>query len=120
MSGKITLELKNLHFFAYHGLYTEERKTGNEFEVNLAVGFTPAGGTITGLEETVNYATLYSLLKTEMQNPRDLLETFVMEMTEIIHASFPQIRKVEISIMKLQAPISKFTGNVGVRYSKEY
>ena len=31
-----------------------------------------------------------TLLKDEMQKPRDLLETFVMEVTEIIHLSFPQ------------------------------
>jgi dihydroneopterin aldolase len=55
-----------------------------------------------------------------MQKPRHLLETFLMEVAEIIHASFPQIKKIEISITKLHVPISKFTGTAGVRYSKEY
>jgi dihydroneopterin aldolase len=35
----ITIELKQLRFLAYHGLYAEERKTGNEFEINLSVSF---------------------------------------------------------------------------------
>ena len=120
MTDLMTIELKGLHFFAYHGLYAEERKTGNEFEVNLAVSYLPVSGTITHLDDTVNYSLLYELLKTEMQNPRNLLETLVMEVTETIHLSFPQIKKIEIAVTKLHPPIPKFTGTVGVKYSKNY
>lgn len=116
----ITIELKKLRFLAYHGLYAEERKTGNEFEINLSVSFQTSSGTITGISDTVNYSELYTLLKTEMQKPRHLLETFLMEVSEIIHVSFPQIKKIEISITKLHVPISKFTGTAGVSYVKEY
>ena len=120
MSGLITIELKQLRFLAYHGLYAEERKTGNEFELNLSVSFQPSSGTITEISDTVNYSSLYTLLKTEMQKPRHLLETLVMEVAELIHVSFPQIKKIEISITKLHVPIAKFTGTAGVRYQKEY
>jgi 7,8-dihydroneopterin aldolase/epimerase/oxygenase len=120
MAGLLTIELKQLHFFAHHGLYAEEIKVGNEFEVNLIVSYQPSSGTITDISDTVNYVQLYDLLKTEMQKPRQLLETFVMEVTELIHVTFPQIKKIEISISKLHPPIAKFTGTVGVRYSQEY
>jgi 7,8-dihydroneopterin aldolase/epimerase/oxygenase len=120
MPGLITIELKKLRFLAYHGLYAEERKTGNEFEINLLVSYQPSSGTITGISATVNYSELYALLKSEMQKPRHLLETFLMEVAEIIHASFPPIKKIEISITKLHVPTSKFTGTAGVTYSKEY
>ena len=116
----ITIELKQLRFLAYHGLYAEERKTGNEFEINLSVSYQPSSGTITGISDTVNYSELYALLKTEMQKPRHLLETFVMEVAEVIHVSFPQIKKIEISITKLHVPIAKFTGTAGVRFEKNY
>ena len=120
MAALITVELKKLHFFAYHGLYAEERKTGHEFEVNLFVSYLPVSGTITGISDTVNYVELYELLKSEMQKPRELLETFVMEVSEIIHLSFSQIKKIEIAVTKLHPPITGFTGTVGVKYSKEY
>jgi dihydroneopterin aldolase len=119
MQGEITIELKKLHFFAYHGLYAEERKTGNEFEVNLAISFIPADK-ITALDETVNYEELYQLVKSEMQKPRDLLETLAMEITQAIHLSFSRVKKIEISIAKLQVPIIGFTGTVDVKYFKEY
>lgn len=120
MTGLITIELKQLRFLAYHGLYAGERKTGNEFEINLSVSYQPSSGTIMGILDTVNYSALYTLLKTEMQKPRHLLETLVMELTEVIHGSFPQVKKIEISITKLHVPIAKFTGTAGVRYQKEY
>jgi len=120
MPGGITIELKNLLFFAYHGLYAEEKKTGNQFEVILTVDFIPGTDIITDMTSTVNYEQLYALLKAEMQKPRDLLETLIMEVAEHIHLSFPQITKVEISITKLQPPIVGFTGTVGVKYCKVY
>ena len=120
MNELITIELKQLRFFAFHGLYEEEKKTGNEFEINMSVGFIPHSGTITDLQETVNYAGLYTLLRSEMQKPRALLETVVMEITELVHASFPIVKKVDITITKLHPPIARFTGTVGVRFSKEY
>ena len=120
MISVMTIELKQLRFFAYHGLYEEERKTGNEFEVTLIVTCQPLSGTITDISDTVNYGELYQLLKTEMQKPRDLLETLVMEIAEIIHISFPTVKTIEISVTKLFPPIVKFTGTVGVRYAKEY
>lgn len=120
MPGLIIIELKKLRFLAFHGLYAEERKTGNEFEINLLVSYQPSSGTITGISDTINYSELYELLKLEMQKPRHLLETFLMEVAEIIHASYLQIKKIEISITKMQVPIAKFTGTAGVTYSKEY
>ena len=42
MPGSITIELKGLRFFAYHGLYAEEQKTGNEFEIDLFVTHQPS------------------------------------------------------------------------------
>lgn len=120
MPGLITIELHKLYFYANHGLYTEEKKLGNEFEVNLTVTHEHTGKTITDLSDTVNYVQLYNLLKEEMQKPRHLLETFVMEAAELIHVSFPEIKSINISITKLHAPIAKFTGTVGVSYSKEY
>lgn len=120
MTDWMTIELKGLRFFAYHGLYAEEHKTGNEFEITLSVSYQPPAGMITSLRDTVNYVQLYELLKAEMQKPRELLETLVMEVTEVIHLSFHRIKKVEIEITKLHPPIPGFTGTVGVKYDREF
>jgi 7,8-dihydroneopterin aldolase/epimerase/oxygenase len=120
MSNTITISLNKLRFFAYHGLFAEERKTGNEFEVNLAVSYIPDQKVITQLEHSINYVKLHELIKAEMKQHRDLLETFVMELAEKVHTEFPSVKKIDISIEKLHPPIVRFTGSVGVKYTKEY
>ncbi len=120
MNNTLTIELKALRFYAFHGLFAEEKKTGNEFEVDLSVSYEPISGTVTDISDTINYAKLYELVKTEMQKPRHLLETLAMEITEIIHASYPQAKKIAISITKLHVPIAKFTGMAGVTYTAEF
>jgi 7,8-dihydroneopterin aldolase/epimerase/oxygenase len=120
MSGTLTIKLSRLRFFAKHGLFAEEQKIGNEFEVDLFVFYDPGDILINELSETVNYASLFAILKDEMQKPRKLLETFVMEITDLLHSIYPSIRKIEINISKLNPPIVKFTGRVGVKYVKEF
>lgn len=120
MPGLITIELNKLRYFGYHGLYAEERKTGCEFEVSLTVSYIPASAIITGVASTIDYVTLSGIIAEKMKSPVDLLETLTMQIAETIHLSFPQVKHVEISIMKLNPPIENFTGQVGVRYRKDY
>ncbi|MBL7707869.1 MAG: dihydroneopterin aldolase [Chitinophagaceae bacterium] len=119
MRAVMTIQLNQLRFIAKHGLYAEELKTGNEFEVSLSVDHIPVEGIITDLSATVNYVKLYELVKGRMQQPSALLETVAMEITEAIFAAFPSVTKTELSITKLHPPIVAFTGNVGVKYCKE-
>ncbi len=120
MKELVIIELNNVRFHAYHGLFEEERRTGNDFVVNLRVEMIPASGTVTGIDETINYATLFRIVQEEMQQTRDLLETLTMEIAEHIHQSFPSVKKISISITKLNPPIAHFTGNVIVTYQKEF
>jgi len=120
MPGLITVSLKKIHFYGQHGLYAEERMVGNEFEVDLHVHYHSGDSIIHTMSSTINYVSLYNLLKAEMQQPRELLETFLMETVEKIHLSFPLVEKVDISILKLQAPIAGVQGAVGVHYSKDF
>ncbi len=116
----MSVEVKGLRFFAYHGLYAEEKKAGNDFEIELIVSFEPVSGTITGISDTVNYASLYRIIQSEMKKPRQLLETLAMELTNLIHETYPMIKRIEIAVYKLQVPVAKFTGKAGIRYIIEF
>ena len=120
MPGMMTVELKQVRFFAYHGLYPEERKTGNEFEVNLSVSFEPAEGEVNDIGATVNYAALFDLVKRQMEKPAGLLESLVISIAADIKAAFPQTKKISVAVAKLHPPIAKFTGQVCVTFQKEY
>lgn len=120
MGGLMKIELTDLRFFAYHGLYAEERKIGNAYEINLIISYAIKSEIITDIAETINYAAVYDLVKNEMINPADLLETVAMKIVKRIHDSFPQAKKIEIAVYKLHPPIEKFQGKVGVNYQREY
>jgi dihydroneopterin aldolase len=116
MNGWLLIELKQLRFYAFHGLYPEEKKTGNEFEVNLAVFHQPAKQLITDITDTINYADLYELVKKKMKQPVELLETLCMSIANDIFYKYPVVQKVDISISKLTPPIAGFAGKVETRF----
>jgi dihydroneopterin aldolase len=116
----ITVEIRKARFFAYHGVYEEERKTGNEFEVNLVVTHAIKKKKIKSLSETLNYVRLYELVNEEMKKPRDLLEMLAMEITEKIKSEFSQVKEIQITIIKLHPPIVNFLGDTAVTYRKRF
>lgn len=116
----ITLHLSNLRFFAYHGLYEEEKRLGNAFELNISVSFFSTRPVVEGIEETINYASVYELARSEMLQPRELLETFLSQLAEKIKVAYPQIVKLRMNIYKLQMPLTNFEGRIGVEIEKDY
>src|SRR5437868_336233 len=115
----IKVELHNLRFFAHHGMYEEEKKVANEFNVDLEVSF-EANETITSINESINYVKLYELVKRHMLQEQRLLETIVMNITNAIHEQFSLVKKVSITITKKYPPVINFSGNVAVSYVKEF
>ena len=113
------IHLDKVFFYSYHGLFPEEKKTGNRYEVSLAVHF-PDHSVITGLDDTINYETLFSIVKDEMSKPRELMETLATEITEVIHHTWAHITRIELTIFKQQPPIAGFSGRAGVSFIKDY
>lgn len=116
----ITVELKQVRFFGYHGLYKEERKTGNEFDLNLAVSYEPGKELVYDISNTINYTELFELVRLQFDTPVDLLETLVCNIAAEIKSVFPRTKRISISIAKLHPPIKGFTGHVCVSYEQEY
>lgn len=120
MAASMTIELRSLRFFSGHGLYEEEEKAGNEFELDVLVSFVPQEYPIKKLGHTVNYVAVYQIIKAVMEHRQQLLETCAMDICSQLHAAFPQVTEASISIKKLTPPITGFTGSVGVRYAQKF
>jgi 7,8-dihydroneopterin aldolase/epimerase/oxygenase len=104
MTGKICLE--GLEFHAYHGVYPHERDSGNWFEVDITVDADFLEGAIRDeISGTVNYETLFSIIKEEMEKPSKLLETVANQIVNKVLESLPAVQKVELKISKLNPPI---------------
>lgn len=117
MAGKIILE--GLEFHAYHGVYPHERDSGNWFEVDIAVetDFSKAAehDEISG---TVDYETLFAIIKAEMEKPSKLLETVAGQIVNEILKSLSPVQWVEVKIAKLNPPIGGKCRKASVSLSK--
>lgn len=120
MSSTFTIQLHQLRFTAGHGLFAEEGKVQNEFEVNLSLTVTAPEKKVTTIGDTINYAEVYRVVKECFAVPRELLETLSMEIAEELKEQFPSLHKISIQIIKLSPPIASFTGSVSVTYSKKF
>jgi len=118
--GEFTIELRDLQFYSFHGLYEEEKKVGGEFVVDVFAKFPAEDHILSSIKETVNYAALFSIVKEEMDRPRELLETIAQSIAEKIYARYGVIKEVEIRIEKKKAPIIGLNGSVAAKYRKVY
>ena len=115
----LTIHLHNLRFHSFHGLYAEEKKTGNEFEVNLDVSYKEKKKIHT-LADTINYESLFQIVQTCMGEPADLLEEAGLKIIQQVHKQFPVAVYVHVSIFKLHAPIGQLQGKTGISLSKKF
>jgi dihydroneopterin aldolase len=104
MNGRIALE--GLEFHAFHGVYPHERESGNWFEVDIAVetDFSAAAKS-DNLSGTVDYETLYRIVKAEMEKPSKLLETVAEKIINDVLDQLKSVASVELSISKINPPI---------------
>lgn len=109
------ISLKNVRFYAFHGVLDEERETGNEFVVNFSV-LIPFSDQIgeDNIADTVSYAELYEIIAQEMAEPRNLLETVAFSIVKKVKSRFPEILRGHISIEKSRPPIPSMLGQAVV------
>lgn len=116
----ITVQLHNLLFTSYHGIYEEEKILGNEYMVDISVEFQEKSEVIRHIQDTISYASIYEIVKERMSIPTQLLETVVMETGNEIHKEFPYIESIFISIKKMHPPVQGMQGSAGVSWHKEF
>ena len=116
--GQFIIELKNLRFFAEHGMYEEEKRVGNEFEVDIILDTKSPKKTINSIDQTINYVEVYRIVQEEFAQRKLLLESCAMEIAEKIEQQFPEIEHISVCIRKLNPPITNFSGSVGITFHK--
>ena len=111
----LSIQLNNLTFFAFHGLYEEEKLNGNDYVMNVVISYLPSKK-ITDLSHTIDYSSVYEVIYKRMQIATPLLETIVMELATEILDKFTLAQIVKIELIKTKPPIQEFNGTVSVMY----
>ena len=95
-----------MEFYAYHGCFSEEQIIGNKFIVSISVEADLSHAVISdNLSDTVNYQELYNLVKQEMALTSKLIESVAMRVIKAIHSRFSHVKKISVSIAKLNPPL---------------
>jgi dihydroneopterin aldolase len=115
----MNITISDLDIFAFHGVYEQERRSGQAFQIQCEIGFEPPVD-ILSLDQTIDYTHVINMIREIMSTPEDLLETVAFKITERIRTEHPFIRHVDILIEKCSPPIPSFSGRVGVRLRKDY
>ena len=98
-----TIFLKDIRCYAYHGVAPQENLIGNEYviDLKLKVDISKAAQT-DEVADTVNYAEVHNVIKTEMAIPSKLLE----------HAG--DIEEVELRLSKRNPPMGADIDAAGI------
>jgi dihydroneopterin aldolase len=101
------IEIEGMEFFAYHGCFREERVIGTRFLVDVAIEADTQEAEITDdLKYTVNYQTVYKLIKAEMAEKSHLLEHVGRRIISRIRAQHPEAKAIKVKVMKLNPALA--------------
>ena len=100
------IALEGMKFFAYHGVYEAEKRTGTEYTVDVfvqtAIG---AAAKTDNVETTLNYETVFMICRIEMETPRNLIETVLHSIIQRMKNQFPQMMALKVRVRKLHPPL---------------
>lgn len=107
--------LRGVRFHAFHGVMPQERAVGADFVVDLRIGYDVSRAMRSDeVEDTLNYAEVYAVVKREMAQPSQLLEHVAGRIAEALAAAFPAIRSVDLAVTKQNPPMGADSKGAGV------
>lgn len=107
--------LRDIRFHAFHGVTPIEKEVGSDFTVSVRVAVdVSAAVEHDNVDVTLNYASLYEVIKREMMIPSNLIEHVAARIGKAIFETFPQVEALDISLMKINPPMGADCEGAGV------
>ncbi len=117
---RYTIELRDVHLFAHHGVMQQEREIGAWFTIDLKLEINDCSCSESDLiDNTVSYADVYEILKEEMQQPSNLLENVCNRISKKIYEKFKQVDAIKITLCKDTPPMGGDRLKAAVRLSSK-
>ncbi|MDR0879420.1 MAG: dihydroneopterin aldolase [Clostridioides sp.] len=112
--------LSNLGFYGYHGVLTEEKKIGQKFFVDVELYTdTREAGRNDDIKSSVNYAEVYEIVKSVVENEvYDLIEAVAENIASEILKEFNRVKGVMVRIKKPEAPVKGIYDYFGVEIKR--
>lgn len=117
MSDKLTgrVFVKNIRLHAFHGVMPQERVTGNDYLVSVSADCPLAAAAESdSVDDTLNYAHIYNIVKEEMALQSNLVEHVAGRIGRRVLAEFPLADNVRVEVVKLNPPMGAACDGAGV------
>ena len=117
MSDKLTgrVFVKNIRLHAFHGVMPQERITGNDYLVSVSADCPLAAAAESdSVDDTLNYAHIYNIVKEEMTLQSNLVEHVAGRIGRRVLAEFPLADNVRVEVVKLNPPMGAACDGAGV------
>lgn len=112
--GEIFID--NMRFHSRHGVLPQEQSTGGEFLVSVKIQYPLATAAETDrVEDTLNYAEVYGIVKKEMAIPSKLIEHVAGRIGKSLIAAMPGIEKLTVKVVKKNPPMGADSDGAGVQ-----
>jgi len=119
MDEQSIIRIDGLTFRGFHGVYPEEQKNGNDFEVDLVLGAETLQASVSdSISDTIDYSKVCSVVREVMERRCNLLETLSHRIADHLLESFPDLQYAEVTVAKLRPSIGMDCKRTSVRILK--
>ena len=110
------IKINNMKFHSYIGVYQEEKKIGQNIEIDLIISLSKKIIKDDDITSTLSYGDCYRKIKEIVKASNvDLLETLALEIIEEIKKLNDKIESVQVNIRKLAVPINGIFDSVEIQ-----
>ncbi len=114
------ISLQGMEFYAYHGCFDAEQVIGTYFTVDLMIETDVREASLSdNLHHTVNYLSVYQLVKAQMDQKSHLLEHVARRILHDLMLKFETIDYAEIKVAKMNPPLGGKLASVSITMTTE-
>jgi len=101
------IKLETIRCYAHHGCMPEEERIGQHYEVDITLE-TDLRASIASddLADTIDYVTVNRIAVEQMAIRSKLIEHVAGRILSCLHAAFPTLTRAEVTVRKINPPIS--------------
>lgn len=109
------IEIKGMKFHSFIGHFDEEKQIGNKFNIDLKIKTNISkAGKSDNLNEALDYVSVYSVVKKEMQKKCNLVENVTERIVTKLFQNFSKIKALKIKVTKLSPKIGGMVDEVSI------
>ncbi len=110
-----TVFVDNQRVYAHHGVHPQEGLVGAWFSVSVRVTLRQCRATRSdSIEDTISYADLANIIRTEMAQPSQLLENVAQRILDATLHACPQAAAATVRLTKENPPMGVACDSAGV------